>query len=108
MILKPSLCGNTMQITYIDCYAFSLVTLMGAELSNRDTAKSIAGREGIRNFESHNTIVCKDENNMEVEVPFHAVKTFESHIVTDPGGEAAAVRPNSPCLTTELDAPICD
>lgn len=103
--LIPSICGNTMPIHYIDCYAFQLETMMGEVLGNADTTTDTKGTEGIRNFNNHKTIICLDGNGKEVEVPFHAVKTFDYAIITDVEGEKVLVKPDSKCLTTTLDIP---
>lgn len=103
--VKPFVCGNRMPVTLVFCYAFSLVTLMGEELSNTDTAMSTAGTDGLRAFEREDTIICLDSDGHEVEVPFHAVKKFKSHIITEVEGEGQEVLPTSRCLDTYLYAP---
>lgn len=105
--MKPWICGAT-PLTLADCYEFSLVTLMGAEYSNADSAKGYEGTEGIRAFKDGNIISCDKGTCDEILVPFHAVKTFESHIITDVEGDAESPIPYSKCLTTDLHAPTCE
>lgn len=106
--LKPSLCGSGMQIMLTDCYAFTLETVMGNTYSNADTTTSTAGRDGIRAYNNHGIIICKDEHGAEVLVPFHAVQEFEGHIITEAEGDPKAVKPYSKCLKTELSAIDCE
>ena len=97
-----------MQITYVDCYAFSLETMMGENLIGADTASDALGTKGVRAFNSGNIISCGKGTCVEVLVPFHAVKKFESHVITEAEGDREYPTPYSRCIKTELNAPKCE
>ena len=82
--------------------------MMGKELVGTDSATSSEGTKGVRAFNGKEIIYCGKGTCSEVLVPYHAVKKFESHIVTEVEGEANPPAPYSMCLKTELNAPICE